>query len=88
MSGDLDSWAAVIELWPSAAELGRDLGGVMDVTARAWKARGIPGEYWEGVVAAAARRGFAAVTLELLSRLAAKAAGRRKPRSAVAGAAA
>lgn len=86
MAGDLDSWAAIIELWESAAELGRDLKDVTDISVRAWKVRGIPGSYWEGVVAAAARRGYQGVTLELCARLAARAAGRRKPRAIEAGA--
>jgi hypothetical protein len=71
-----DSFADVIALWPSAADLSRDMHGVKEVTVRAWKKRGIPAEYWPEIVALAQGRGFAAVTLELLASLAACHAGR------------
>lgn len=69
------TFADVINLWPSAVALAEDVG-VKEVTARAWRARGIPAEYWTGVVAAALVRGFEGVTLELLAELAAAQGGR------------
>jgi hypothetical protein len=75
---ETQTFAALIDLWPTAVELAGDLG-VKDVTARAWKARGIPAEYWTGLVAAAARRQIQGVTLELLAEIAAAQAGRADP---------
>jgi hypothetical protein len=76
MNQRLTTFADIIELWPSAAELARDLNEVKDITVRAWKARGIPAQYWDEVVASAHRRGFDQVSVEMLSALAAKMAGR------------
>jgi hypothetical protein len=75
MAHDLDSFAAVIELWPTAAELGRDIE-VSAVLVRAWKVRGIPSEYWIDVVNSAQQRGIVGVTLELLAQLSASLGGR------------
>jgi len=69
----MNSFAAVIAAWPSAAAFADDLG-VLDVTARAWKVRGIPAAYWVDVVNAAQRRGIEGVTYELLAHLAARPA--------------
>lgn len=53
-------------LWPSMAELGRDLG-VPYSTVAAWKQRGsIPVAYWRDLVRAAGQRGYRAVTADLL----------------------
>lgn len=46
------SFAAVINLWPSASELAAILD-VESVTVRAWRRRGIPARYWAAVAAAA-----------------------------------
>ena len=46
------SFAAVIGLWPSAAELAAVLD-VEAVTVRAWRRRGIPARYWAAVAHAA-----------------------------------
>ena len=46
------SFAAVIGLWPSAAELAEVLD-VEPVTVRAWRRRGIPARYWSAVALAA-----------------------------------
>ncbi len=46
------SFAGVIGLWPSAAELAEVLD-VEAVTVRAWRRRGIPARYWSGVALAA-----------------------------------
>jgi hypothetical protein len=48
----LCSFAAVIGLWPSAAELAAVLD-VEAVTVRAWRRRGIPARYWAAVAHAA-----------------------------------
>jgi hypothetical protein len=42
------SFAEVIALWPSAAELAEVLD-VEAVTVRAWRKRGIPARYWTAV---------------------------------------
>lgn len=73
----MESFADIIEQWPSAVAFGEDLG-VKDVTARSWKWRGIPAEYWSDVVAAARHRGIPGITYELLARL---AAARRRDRA-------
>lgn len=69
---ELHSFADVIALWESPAEMARDLTGVTDITVRSWRRRGIPGDYWQEIVDAAARRGYAGVTHELLARLGAR----------------
>jgi len=46
------SFAAVVNLWPSASELAAVLD-VEAVTVRAWRRRGIPARYWAAVAAAA-----------------------------------
>lgn len=57
---------AVLALWPSMADLGRDLG-VPYSTVAAWKQRGsIPVSYWRGLTDAARSRGLHDVTSELL----------------------
>lgn len=69
MATDIRTFADVIDRWPTAEELGRDIaqrGG----TVRNWRTRGIPAEYWHEIVAAADRRGIADVTLAVLARLA------------------
>ena len=73
----MKSFAEVIERWPSAVEFARDVE-VKDVTARAWKARGIPSEYWQRVMAAAEKRMIVGVTYELLASLAARRLTDRK----------
>ena len=56
----------IIGLWPSMAELGRDLG-LPYPTVAAWKQRGsIPVAYWRELVGAAQRRGFREVNADLL----------------------
>jgi hypothetical protein len=70
---DFQTFSDVIGLWPSATELARDLG-VKEVTARAWKARGIPAQYWADLVSAANNRNLTGVTFERLAALAAREA--------------
>lgn len=84
MKGDLSSFAAVIEQWPSAAELSRDLNDVTDISVRAWKVRGIPEQYWLEVIESAKKRDIKGVSLELLARLAALRAGRTVPKKVAA----
>lgn len=72
----MDSFADIVEAWPSAVALAADVR-VTPVTARAWKARGIPAEYWSDVVQAAVKRNIQGVSLAVLARL---AAGRRNGR--------
>ncbi len=68
----MEDFRAVINLWKPAEALAADLGQ-RGGTVRQWRARNfIPPEHWNGVVDAAIRRGFAAVTLALLASLAAK----------------
>lgn len=75
MADDLNSFAAVIELWPTAADLARDIV-VSPVLVRAWKVRGIPPGYWVDVIDSANERGIRGVTLALLAKLSAALAGR------------
>jgi len=62
------SFAEVIALWPSAAELAAVLD-VEAVTVRAWRRRGIPARYWS-VVAEAARVTSRPVDERLLAEIA------------------
>jgi hypothetical protein len=58
--------ADIFGLWPSDAEVARDIG-VSYPTVSSWKQRGsIPAAYWRRVIRAAARRGYSKVTAELL----------------------
>lgn len=74
MTQSLCTFADVISLWPTASAYADDIG-ILGVTARAWKARGIPAEYWQKTVAAARERGLRGVSLTLLARLAAERGG-------------
>jgi hypothetical protein len=59
----------ILSLWPSVADLGRDLC-VPYSTVAAWKQRGsIPVTYWRGLTDAARSRGLRGVTSELLVEL-------------------
>lgn len=54
----------VIDLWPSASHLARDLGLPDGQCVRKWRARKrIPAWHFQGVVEAARHRGFADVTV-------------------------
>jgi len=81
VAGAIDSWAELIELWGTAVAFSGDLA-VKVGTARQWKRRGIPSEYWTAVVQAAAARGLSQVSLEILARLSANAARRTRARAA------
>lgn len=62
----MDSVDDIIGLWPSMADLGRDLG-LPYPTVAAWKQRGsIPVTYWRELVRAAQQRGYHEVTADLL----------------------
>lgn len=66
------SFAELIALWPSVAELARDLG-LSDAYERvkAWKREDyIPGHYWLDIERAASRRGLH-VSVEIMAELAA-----------------
>jgi hypothetical protein len=72
------TFAEIIDLWPTAIALAGEVG-VTDIVVRAWKRRGIPGEYWARIVAAAKDKPFASlITLELLARLGEQVAAERK----------
>ena len=59
----------ILRLWPSIADLGRDLG-VPYPTVAAWKQRGsIPVAYWRALIDAARSRGLREITSELLVEL-------------------
>lgn len=65
----MKSIEGILDLWPSVAKLGRDLG-VPYATVAAWKQRGsIPVAYWRGLIDAARARGLREVTSELLVEL-------------------
>ncbi|MEA1674077.1 hypothetical protein [Nitrospirillum sp. BR 11163] len=70
------SFADIISMWPSMADLARDIRASHGAV-RVMKVRGrIPDEYWQDLVAGASRRGIDGVTLE---RLAGLAAEKRRP---------
>jgi hypothetical protein len=67
----------IMGLWPSMADLGRDLG-LPYPTVAAWKQRGsIPVAYWRDLVGAAHRRGFREVDAEMLITVHEQAAPKR-----------
>lgn len=80
----------ILALWPSLAEVGRDLG-VPYSTVAAWKQRGsIPVAYWRALTEAARVRGLREVTSGLLVELhdprgAEAPAGLAEPAPATAG---
>lgn len=79
----LRAWGDIINLWPSAVAYAADIG-TTPVNARAFRRRGIPSRHWQATVAAAAARGYAGVSMELLASLAARrhgALGRPVPQS-------
>src|SRR5690606_14396720 len=64
------SFAELISLWPTAADLAADLGEKYQTVA-AWKQRNsIPPDRWGRVIAAAEKRGFINIDWEFLGRLA------------------
>ena len=68
----MDSFAAIIDLWPSRDALDQDLR-VPSGRAALWRHRNnIPPEYWRDLVLSAFERGLADVTLERLAGLAAR----------------
>lgn len=79
----IQTFSELLKLWPSAGALAEDLNSpeapVKEVTARMWRQRGIPSEYWLGIVAAADKRGIEGVSLDLLAKLSAEQAGRPVP---------
>lgn len=69
----MTDFVAIMDLWPSLAELARDVG-VDEHRPRMWKHRGvIPPRHWPAVVNAAEARGFDGVTADRLSRAYAQA---------------
>jgi hypothetical protein len=65
-----DSFAALMERWPSQAALAADVGETPNLI-RSWKFRNsIPPTHWRLLVEAAERRGIAGITLEHLAGLA------------------
>lgn len=62
----MKSIAELFDIWPSMADLGRDLD-LPYPTVAAWKQRGsIPAAYWRGIINAARGRGHGDVTGDLL----------------------
>lgn len=58
----------IFDLWPSAAELARDIGLKRESHATVMKHRGsIPVVYWPQLIEAASRRGIEGVTFEALT---------------------
>jgi hypothetical protein len=61
--------SSLSELWPSDADLARDIG-VPYSTVSAWKQRqSIPAAYWQDLVRAAKARGIKGVTADVLTQL-------------------
>lgn len=66
----MDTFAAVIGLWPTAEALAGDLG-LGGVTVRAWRNRNsIPPEYWRPLIAAGGGRGIEGLSLDKLAEIA------------------
>jgi hypothetical protein len=64
--GWMQKVADIFAVWPSDADLGRDIG-MPYRTVSAWKQRGsIPAPYWREIIAAARRRGYPEITADLL----------------------
>ena len=62
----MKSVADIFELWPSVAEIGRDLD-LPYPTVAAWKQRGsIPVAYWRAVIDAKRRRGHSDISGDVL----------------------
>lgn len=58
----------IIDMWPSASEMARDIGLRRPSHGTVMKARGsIPVEYWAKLVEAAERRSIKGVTFEALT---------------------
>lgn len=69
----METFADIINKWPSAAEFGRDIG-ISEMLARQWRNRNsIPGRAWVDVEKAAASRRYNGVTVDLLARIANRA---------------
>lgn len=77
----MTTWCEVIALWPSVEEMAQDLS-VPSSRVRGWGApgRGIPGWYFDAIVAKARQRGFA-LSHGDLCRIAAARIGQSKRRS-------
>lgn len=74
MSVAMDSFRAIINRWDSAELLAIDLGE-KGGTVRQWRARNsIPPTHWLPLIAAAKRRGYSGINLNLLATLAAERA--------------
>jgi hypothetical protein len=77
------TFPAVIEMWPNAGVLARDLcedtsQTIKRATIKQWKRREkIPGEYWLPIERAARRRGIENVTVFVLAEIAARNLGAR-----------
>jgi hypothetical protein len=62
----MQSVADIFAVWPSDADLARDIG-VPYPTVAAWKQRGsVPVAYWRALLRAARKRGFRQITANLL----------------------
>lgn len=67
------TFSDVVNLWPTAVELGNELGLRNKTTAKQWRIRNyIPAEFWADIIANAKRRGYPGVTPESLTAMAAR----------------
>lgn len=70
--------AQIFSLWPTDADLGREIG-MPYPTVAAWKQRGsIPAAYWRDIIRAARKRGHPEITADLLVDLHAR---KREPKT-------
>lgn len=66
----METFVAVIELWPSIGDFAREVG-VSYGLAKQWRMRNsIPAAHWQRVIGAAQERGFEGVTAERLTEIA------------------
>ena len=68
----MDSFSAIIDLWPSLAEFASDTGVTPNYAKQMRRRDRINSDYWQRIVAGAEARGIDGVTLERMAALAAR----------------
>jgi hypothetical protein len=63
---ELKTHKDIMALWPTITAFGRDIGVSPDSAGQMAKRNNIAPDHWFTVIAAAKRRGFTGITLELL----------------------
>lgn len=68
---DLASFRSIIELWPSREAMAAELGAGAPAVSKWWQRDSVPAEWWSAILATDVAAG-AALTADLLTRLAAR----------------